>query len=189
MDVLCQMVILASTVRSKMVYVCGASQVLPKMVSMDYLQALHQRNSPLPIGTNASVMSAKTHSQSLEIPQSKISILASLRNPRTSIPASLASMASNIVNPFCLATDDVGNLSNSYIQIYASRILSRSVGGNMSSPLQMTIRITEWSIFSRIRVLLLSSTPSKSIKPGRNVKVDTKSKNYVRIEAPSTWGT
>src|SRR5271154_4996792 len=118
MDVLCRMVILASTVRSKMVYVCGASQVLPKnLVSMDYLQVLHHRNSPLPIGTNASVMSAKTHSQSLEILQSKISILASLRNPRTSILASLASTASNIVNPFRLATDDVGNLSNSYIQI------------------------------------------------------------------------
>src|SRR5271163_1413401 len=109
MDVLCRMVILASTVRSKMVYVCGAShQVLPKnLVSMDYLQALHHRNSPLPIGTNASVMSAKTHSQSLEIPQLKISILASSKtNPRTSIPASLASTASNIVNPFRLATDD-----------------------------------------------------------------------------------
>ena len=185
------MVILASTVRSKMVYVCGASQVLPKnLVSMDYLQALHQRNSPLPIGTNASVMSAKTHSQSLEIPQLKISILASSKtNPRTSIPASLASTASNIVNPFRLATDDVGNLSNSYIQIYASRMSNRLEGGNTSSPSRMTIRITEWSIFSRTRVLRLSSTPSKSIKPGRNVKVDSRSKNYVRIEAPNTWGT
>src|SRR5271170_8111940 len=108
---------------------------------------------------------------------------------RLTIHVSLASTASNIVNPFRLATDDVGNLSNSYIQIYASRMLNQSVGGNMSSPLQMTIRITEWSIFSRIKVLQLSSTPSKSIKPGRNVKVDTKSKNYVLIEAPSTWGT
>src|SRR5271154_1384522 len=140
MDVLCRMVILASTVRSKMVYVCGASQLLPKMVPMDYLQALHHRNSPLPIGTNASVMSAKTHSPSLEILQLKISILASSKtNPRTSTPASLASTANNIVNPFHLATDDVGNLSNSYIQIYASRMSNRLVGGNMSSPSRMTI--------------------------------------------------
>src|SRR5271170_2394131 len=74
-------------------------------------------------------MSAKTPSRSLEIPQSKISILASLRNPRTSILASLAFMASSIINPFRLATDDVGNLSNSYIQIYGSRMSNRLVGG------------------------------------------------------------
>src|SRR5271155_990250 len=108
---------------------------------------------------------------------------------RLTIHVSLASTASNIVNPFRLATDDVGNLSNLYIQIYASRILNQLVGGNTSSPLRMTIRIMEWSTFSRTRVLLLSSTPSRSIKPGRNVKVDTVLKNYVLIEVRNTWET